>query len=358
MGGEDVRKLRVLHILNTDSFSGAENVVINIINNGEEKIEGMYVSKDGSIRNVLEEESIQFYPLCKLNLRNVKRVICETKPDIIHAHDFRAGIIAACSTSKIPIINHLHNNSPWLGSFNFKSFFWGIVATRYKKILTVSDSVMKEFLFGSFFEKKTQIVGNPIELSKVIKKAGEHYDGLSYDIAFLGRLTEQKNPLFFLEIVNELRNKIPSLKVAIIGEGELRQDVERRIAELQLEDTIKLYGFLNNPYPVLNMCKVLCMPSKWEGFGLAAVEALTLGKPVFASPVGGLVNIVNSECGDLCTTQSDYVLALESILSDETYYNEKSQKAFERAEELENMDKYMNKLSKIYFEVIQDGENK
>lgn len=72
-----------------------------------------------------------------------------------------------------------------------------------------------------------------------------------------------------------------------------------RIEELGLVHVIRLYGFQKNPYIYLKQAKVMCMPSKWEGFGLAAVEALALGKPVIAAPVGGLNDIINDNCGKL-----------------------------------------------------------
>ena len=227
---------------------------------------------------------------------------------------------------------------------------------KYQRILTVSDSVMKEFIFGNFFKKKTQIVGNPIELEKIQKKAGEYVIENTYDIAFLGRLAEPKNPLFFIEIMNELHKKKRDLKVAIIGEGELRTEIEKYIIELQLDNVITLYGFVSNPYPILKACKVLCMPSKWEGFGLAAVEALTLGKPVIASPVGGLVDIVNSECGELCDSLSEYVNILEKLLSDRRIYDEKSNNALKREKKLENINEYMKILKDIYNEVLRNGD--
>ena len=187
--------------------------------------------------------------------------------------------------------------------------------------------------------------------------AKELYDKKSYDIAFLGRLTEQKNPLFFVKIMYELKKKIPNLQVAIMGEGELRNNVEENIFRLGLKENIKIYGFLSNPYSVLNKCKVLCMPSKWEGFGLAAVEALALGKPVVAAPVGGLINIVNENCGELCRESEEYVRALEKLLSNQIIYNQKSQGALNRAMELENMNQYMSRLIKIYDKIKKDGED-
>ena len=108
----------ILHILNTGSFSGAENVVISIINEFQkrniENIELIYVSLEGSIRKRLEKEKIKYEPIKKMSVGEIKRVIKKYNPDIIHAHDFTASIICAVSAKKIPVISHIHNNCPWL----------------------------------------------------------------------------------------------------------------------------------------------------------------------------------------------------------------------------------------------------
>ena len=140
----------------------------------------------------------------------------------------------------------------------------------------------------------------------------------------------------------------PDLKVAMVGTGELRTEVENKIAELKLQKNVTLYGFRKNPYGLLQMSKIMCMPSQWEGFGLAAVEAMAFGKPVIASPVGGLQKIVNNDCGRVCVKKEEYVNELTKLLSDEVYYNKKSNEAGKRAEEYNNIEKYAQQIEIIY----------
>ena len=183
-----MRKIRVLHILNTDSFSGAENVAISIIRETSEEAEGIYLSKDGNIRKILDRKKIAFYPIEKLNVRVLKNAISELEPDIIHAHDFTAGIISVFSTNKIPIINHLHNNSPWIKRISWKTILFGMTCTQFKKILTVSNSIMDEYIFGKYFQRKVIVIGNPFSIQKIQKKSEYAEIKLKSDIIFLGRL--------------------------------------------------------------------------------------------------------------------------------------------------------------------------
>lgn len=349
---------RVLHILNTSSFSGAENVAITIINNitAEDGFEHIYASLEGTIRDVLKENGIRFYPLEKLNVKNVRKAVKIFKPDIIHAHDFTAGIISSLSCFKIPIINHLHNNSPWLKTFSVKSVAYGLSALRYKKIITVSNSVMEEYIFGRFFKKKSTVVGNPINLNSIIKKAENAEITDSSDVALLGRITPQKNPSMFVDIISELKKKLPNINAAMIGDGELRDEIALKIEKLGLKENIKMYGFVKNPYGLLKNARVLCMPSLWEGFGLAAVEALALGTPVIASPVGGLGGVVNEKCGKLCKEKEEYVNEIFELLQNEKLYAQKKEGAFERAKELDNIKQYKKVLLDVYMSQIKKRE--
>ena len=124
-----------MHILNTSSYSGAENVAITIINNMNSDYECAYVSMDGLIRSVLDKNGITFLPISKMSIREISRIIAIYKPDIIHAHDFTASVVSSLSTRKIPIISHIHNNSPWIKTYHPYSFAYLVTAMKCKKIL-------------------------------------------------------------------------------------------------------------------------------------------------------------------------------------------------------------------------------
>lgn len=346
------RRITVMHVLNTGAYSGAENVVITLINSLKNEYDCVYVSLDGSIRRVLEQNKIKFFPIPKLTVRNLKKAIMELRPDIIHAHDFTAGVIASASTFKIPIISHLHNNAPWIRNFSAKTIVYAISAIKFKKILTVSSSVMDEYIFGGGFRHKNQVVGNPVDVQAIIKKAENAEITDAYDVIFLGRITQPKNPLFFVEVIGVLIGRIPNLRVAMIGDGELREEVEQRIEQLSIQENVVMYGFLENPLGILKNSKVMCMPSLWEGFGLSAVEALALGIPVVSAPVGGLINIVNESCGFLCNSKSQYVESMYSILSDNKIREKKSKQARERALQIDNVTDYSKIIMGIYKDIF------
>jgi len=345
--------MKILHILASNKYSGAENVVCQIINlfNNDSNIQMAYSSPDGDIKETLKEKNIEFIPMKKLCISEIKRIVKEYNPDVIHSHDFTASVLS-CFINK-PIISHIHNNSPWIKKYCLYSFVYGLSCLVYKQILTVSNSVMDEFVFGKNFKNKSIVIGNPISVKEIYSKIDHVQEKSRYDIVFLGRITEPKNPLFFLDIVYDCYKKNKNLKVVMIGDGEMTDEVDEKIAEKGLQNVIYRTGFLKNPYNILSKSRLLCIPSLWEGFGLVAVEALALNKPVVASNVGGLPDIVTDDCGKLCTSLNDYTEEITKLLTDENYYNIKSKKAYKRAEMLDNINVYKKKLYELYNEINQ-----
>lgn len=345
-------KKRILHLLASNSYSGAENIVIDIIFNLGNKYEMAYASSYGDIANVLNQKKIKYIPLENFSVLDIKKVIEIWKPDIIHAHDFRASIMSSALFHSKKIISHLHNNPMWLSKLNILTVSYLIASLRIDKILCVSPAVLEEYVFSKIIKNKTIILPNAIDCKKVLQLAKRETWNNNYDIAFVGRLSEQKNPLRFIRIIKELSKRIPTIKAVMLGDGVLANDCREKILDMGLEKNITMLGFKENPFPILNNAKLLIVTSKWEGYGLVAVEALALGKPVLSTPVGGLKNIVNNLCGHLCKLDEDFVNEAERLLTNESYYKNLSDNATKRAQDLGNVEVYMQNLSYIYDSVI------
>lgn len=351
-------RIRVMHVLATGDYSGAENVAVTIIDNTKETADSVYVSPDGRIHEILLKHNIVHYRINGLAIAELNRAVKIIQPELIHAHDFRMSVLCSALKTRIPIISHLHNNAPWLRKPGLNSAVYAVSCLRYAKILTVSDCVMDDYVFGKYFRHKSMVIKNPIDSRIIIQKSGQMPQWKKkYDLAFLGRMSVPKNPAAFVEIVYRVCKEKPDLKAVMIGNGELYEKVKERICCLGLEEVIDMAGFQTNPYRILKHAKILCIPSLWEGFGLAAAEAMALGKPVICSGAGGLKDIVRADCGKICAKKSEYVREICCLIFDSAYYAEKSNNARKRAKELDNLDQYIESISLIYQKAVKNYEN-
>lgn len=340
----------ILHFLKTGNYSGAENVAVTIIMEMRRRYnyKGIYVSLSGDIDAVLEKNQIEHAIVSANSRKEYKRVIDRYQPDIIHAHDFGTSVLLSQIKSQALKISHLHNNPPWIANANLKSFLYLLASGKYKYIFAVSDSIFKEYIFEKRIRDKEKVIGNPIDINRIKESAERAEEYIENDIIFLGRLSSPKNPFRFLDIVNECKKEKEDISAVMIGKGELRDSIEESIHKRGLEKNVKMLGFKNNPYGYLRHAKVLCVPSDWEGFGLVVIEAFALGIPVVGMPVGGMKTLITEAAGRLCGTVEEFKDEIIRLITDEEYHAAKSQAAYSRAVELDNMKPYMDAIYGFY----------
>ena len=295
-----------------------------------------------------------YYGIEKLDAASIKAAVDKFHPTVVHAHDFTASVLCGLALKgSVPIVSHLHNNPPWIKQLNIKSLSYLFACRYFNHILMVSDAVKEEYRYTSKIKCPISIVGNPFSVDGVVSQVdrGADTSSLTSDILFVGRLVEQKDPLRFAEIAKELI-ELGAVNVArVVGDGELYDSLAGFVTEHHLEGKLILEGFKKNSYDYMANTKIQIMPSKWEGFGLVALEAMSLGRPVLGTQNGGLINIIDSSCGSVCGSTSDYVNAARELLTDQKLYSSKSQGARTRALEYNNISEYCDKLYKIYEDV-------
>jgi len=339
--------MRILHLLKSNKYSGAENVVLTIMDVCSD-MDMVYASPDGSIREVVQSRGHEFYPLNRPTIREVKKAIRELHPDVIHAHDFTMASTAAWAAGDIPVVAHLHNNPPWLKKICPRSVVFAFALSRIRQVISVSKAVEGEYIFRGLMKNKNTVIGNVVDAEKVWRKALEKANIKQVKLVFLGRQTPPKCPLLFCQIVEEVKKTLPDITARMIGDGELMPQVKEYIHQNHLERNIELVGFQSNPYPYLNAGEIMVMPSAWEGFGLAAVEGMCLGKPVVCSGVGGLNDIVDSTCGAKCSSMEEYAHAIIELLQDDVRYTSAAANAVLKSKRYVDMKKYADEIRRVY----------
>ena len=302
---------KIFYALSSNIYSGAENVVCTIINNLNTEYDCAYCSPYGPIEQVIKNKKIKFFGLNKMNKSNLKKIIEEYKPDIIHANDYKASVITALTGFNGKIISHLHNNCPFAKTWNLKTILYYYTLKKYSKIIGVSDKVFEEAIFKNKIKNKYITIYNYVDKENIFSKSTTSSNNSDkYDLFFLGRLTEQKNPRAFIEIIKKLKKEKLDISSVMIGDGEIRSECEKLIEKYKLQENIKLLGFCENPFSIIKKAKIGIMPSKWEGFGLAVIEAMILKKPVLNSGIGGLAEIFKNNNEFICNNEEEYFLKM------------------------------------------------
>ena len=342
--------MRIIHLLQSSKFSGAENVVCQIISMMENAdVEMAYCSCDGQIREALSERNIKFLPINNLTVREVKRIIKEYKPDIIHAHDMRASFIAALACGRIQLVSHVHNNNFDSRGISAKAIAYLFAGFKAKKIFWVSDSSFNGYAFHKVLKKKSEVLYNIININALYSKMSLDKNTYTYDVVYLGRLTEQKNPNRLLRVFRGLVDELSDVKIAVIGTGELEGETHEEAKRLNLESNVTFLGFQSNPYKILHDSKLMIMTSLWEGTPMCVLEAMSLGVPVVSTPTDGVKVVVeNNVTGFLGETDKEIMDFCKAILTNPTTRADMSTASIERARELMDIDTYKKRILEAY----------
>ena len=158
-------------------------------------------------------------------------------------------------------------------------------------IFCVSESAKASFadMYPSLAEK-TSVLYNFFDADQIIQKSKEPFEFSSQRPVLLsvGRMTEQKKYLRFLDVLAKLCDDGYSFSWHVLGTGVECEQIERKVDELNLRDRVFLDGVTDNPYKYMRACDLFVLPSGWEGFPTVTVEAKLIGKPVLATDVSGI----------------------------------------------------------------------
>lgn len=342
----------ILHLLQSNTFSGAENVACQIIDafSDSSDYNMVYCCPHGPIEKQLKERGIRSFFLKNFTKKEIKRAIGFVHADIIHAHDRTASLLAARATSKIPIVAHMHvNNNKGIIMF-FKNAIWTMYSKRFKHIFWVSTSAYDGFQFRSFLKKKSSILYNVLSISDIYKKRDNDKNNYFYDIIYCGRLTYQKNPERLMNICAKLVLKKEKVQIAIIGSGDYANYVEGFISQNTLEDNVHYLGYINNPLKIISESKALIMCSRFEGTPMVIIESQILGVPVVSTPVDGIKTIINNGYnGFLSDDDDELVNCLCGIIDDKVSLKDNCL-AF--AKTYCDIDNYRKEIEMVYLDIL------
>jgi len=344
--------MKVMHVLSSKIYSGAEKVVCQIINSFREDpdIEMVYCGPENeNVRYMVGQQGIELIPLEKMCAKEVRRVIEEQKPDLIHAHDMRASFNCALACGRIPLVSHIHNNAYDARGLSPKTVAYLLAGFKAKHILWVSNSSYEGYAFHKLFAKKSSVLYNIIDTDQIFEKLAADENSYDFDMIYVGRLTFQKDPQRLMRLCARLKESKPDLKAAIVGTGELEEEVKALCAELNIQENVHFLGFQSNPMKMVHDSKVMILTSRWEGTPMCALEAMALGTPVVSTPSDGMTDLLDEGTNGYLT-DDDAVMAekLLCIMKDPQHRAFLGENAKKKYNEINDAPKYKQAIYDCY----------
>jgi glycosyltransferase involved in cell wall biosynthesis len=220
--------------------------------------------------------------------------------DCIHAHDwmtYPAGIALAAVSGK-PLVIHVHSTEFDRSGENIDQRVYNIerrgmhAAARVVCVSNLTQSICVR-RYG-VDPKKTDVVYNGIDNDEVQPHAGEQIESKDRIVLFLGRITMQKGPEYFIRSAKRVLEKVPEAKFVVAGSGDMAVRMIEEAAHLGIGHRVLFTGFLRGKDVdrVFRMADVYVMPSVSEPFGIAPLEAMRNDVPVIISKQSGVSEVL------------------------------------------------------------------
>jgi glycosyltransferase involved in cell wall biosynthesis len=231
----------------------------------------------------------------------VASVIAEENDfDIIHAHDWLAypAGIAAMQVSGKPLVIHVHATDFDRSGGNVNPDVYNIEKSGMdaaSKIITVSN-LTREIVITKYNidPDKVETVYNAVDPVNITENMIVRKGFDEKVVTFLGRITVQKGPEYFIEAANKVLKKMSNVRFVMAGSGDMMERMMRRAAALKITDRFHFTGFLkgSDVFSMLYMSDVYIMPSVSEPFGISPLEAMQSNVPVIISKQSGVAEIL------------------------------------------------------------------
>ena len=362
--------MRVLHVIARLNVGGTARYITQLANELPKHGIETFVATGFVQGAEVEDESAQSIDLIRIpsmgrSINPIKdhfarkqldKIIAEVKPDIIHTHTFKAGYVTRMKKQSVPVIHTFHGHlldDPEFTGIKSKIIIEleRMLAKKSAKLVTVGRRVSEELL-DQKIGYRTQFVNIPPGVVPVnmtpkqqaLKNLNLEDDGKPL-VGWIARVTGVKNPMRALEVADAM----PDTRFVMAGGGDLLEQVRAaapsNVSVIGWVDAADLFGAAD----------IILSTSENEGMPVALIEAQLAGKPVVATDVGSVSEVVlNHETGIVTNKNAGSIAsAIESLVLDKTTREEMSRLAIARAQALFSVDRMINAHIELYKSIVK-----
>ena len=316
--------MKILYLITKSNWGGAQRNVFDLGKAMKEKSHEVAVALggDGVLRKRLEDAGIYTHPIQSIgrdisigedagSLKEIFSVIRHRKPDVLHVHSAKAAGLGALARRMLGVKNIVYTVHGW--AFNESRpfhqriaiiFFSWLTILLSHKVIVLSKYEYDQALRFPYAKNKVFLIPLGIQAPTFISVDGAKQSiskilGMSLAdfnkktvIAIVAELHPNKGLSYLIEALSNVIPQYPNALCVIIGDGQERSNLTDQIKERNLEDHVRIIGYLENAAEYLKAFSVLVLPSIKEGLPYVLFEAGYASLPVLSTTVGGIPEII------------------------------------------------------------------
>lgn len=368
-------RITVLYIFAALPIGGAEQVLVTEVAGLDKSRYRPIVSvlsEKGPIGELIEKMGIPVFPLGRMKrnqfdygiIRDLKEIMRREKVHLVHTHLYDGGKYGrlAARLAGVPAIVHTVHNI--YVKRRTKHHWINRGLSRFTdRFIAVSGAVKESMVqYDHISPEKIQVLYNGIDLTqmdvsedrKEIRKAL----GIKPDevvVGVIARLEEQKGHKVLLEALSLIPQLPDTLKVLLVGDGKLRLFLEEETRKRGLSTCVLFLGTRKPVFPILSALDLFLLPSLWEGFSVALLEAMAMGLPVIATRVGGAEEVITSGQEGLLIppgNPQNLAEAIQEALAHLERFQQMAGRGRERVRQNFSEERHLTLLQELYQEVL------
>jgi glycosyltransferase involved in cell wall biosynthesis len=360
-----------LHIDTARTWRGGQNQVLLTVNGLREigQRAALVAHPDGELRRRAAEglELIPIAPRTEMDLSaawRLARVVKRLRPDVIHAHDPHGIAMASLALSMGSAAAGWH--SPALIAsrrvdFHLKSN--SLSRWKHRQVdcfIAASDAIRKILLADGVAPQRAVTVHEGIDVDRIVSTPPVNVHEafwLPHQAPVVGNvaaLVPHKGQRHLLEAAHLVVKEVPDARFVVLGEGELRQQLERQVRDYHLEKHVFLPGFRSDVIGCMKGFDIFVMSSITEGLGTSLLDAMACRRAIVATSAGGIPEVVVDEETGLLVGPRDHAAmakAIVRLLSDRALRERMGAAGFARVQERFTAERMVAATTEIYSRV-------
>ncbi|MBI3448941.1 MAG: glycosyltransferase [Acidobacteria bacterium] len=331
-----MKRPRVLHVITGLEAGGSARLVVDLVRALSGEVEGAIACGrdergEASLRSYADRAGVRILDVPSLGrrasiladrraLRELGEVLRSFGPSVVHTHLPKAGVLGRMAAARAGVAGTVHTFHAPLGRLGRDGLLMKANAKAERqlagstgRLVAVSESLRRELVdAGIAPAARIQVVAPLIDPASLFAPAGPgvwrrrlNLSPQAPLISLVGRLTPAKDPETFIRTFAVVAGSLRDARGVVAGEGPLRPSLEKLALKLHVRDRITFTGWLDGVADLLADTDLLAVTSRSEGFPLPILEAMAAGRPVVATRVAGVLDLVDDGRTGLLASPGD-----------------------------------------------------